>query len=412
MNTALAISLLGTSIPLTVALLNIAHQARTLKETQLYEALRRSGDKDSPLTRASASALIAAIGNSSGPLFSKPHQPTAINHLSTSLQIETNPTVLVSLQDGLHELAKKSPGRVTKSIARTNVRIHRTLALAIAANQQTARPPGPKKQHPTEVHSLGYSQDTVTYLLELWEKGAKRRPHLPPHHYDPDTLPPIATIVSQLRSSTIALSLALHHSPRLNKTEHSLCYIFMANEELSDLKIKDTLMHGACFDNSVLLRAKFINADMTNSKLRRTDAQACAFNGSNLSDSDLRRAIFTKSSFEKSNLSKCNLEEANLEGVNFEKSDLSGANIRNARLWNSTLHRATHLTDVDWWLADFYNPASVRTTNTELVALLAQKLPPPSNSQTWHPSVRDALKQNPSTDKHKNKSHPPRQDNR
>ncbi|NRD63015.1 pentapeptide repeat-containing protein [Corallococcus exiguus] len=396
MDLALKISLFAASAPVTAAILNIIYQLRNLKETQLYEALKRSGDKDSAPARASASALIAAVGSSPGLLIlTRPHRSIAINHLSTALQLESNPVVLITLQDALHRLAKDSPLLVSRALATTNVRIHSSLAHVIKSSQRHAQAHPPKEQQILEGHSLGYNHDTITHLIEIWHKEAKRRPHLPPNQYAPESLPPIGTIVNQLRSSGIALSLALEHSPEFKKDTHSLCYVFMANQEISKIRVKNTIMHDACFDDSTVLNSEFTHNYMANSRFRRADIQSCIFDGSNLSGSDMRGAKFTKASLKETNLSDCNLEDTDLRSADFSGAILSGSNIRSARLWKSNLISASNLSGVNWWAASFYGPDPAQEIDVDLITALSKKHQQPSSMEDWHPSVVAALNKPP-----------------
>lgn len=92
--------------------------------------------------------------------------------------------------------------------------------------------------------------------------------------------------------------------------------------------------------SSLLKRANFQNAALSEANLRGATLSGANFQGSRLMEAKMQKAILIKANFRKSNLDYASLIEANLMEANFERTILIKASLQRAELMDANLKGA------------------------------------------------------------------------
>ncbi|NPC71780.1 pentapeptide repeat-containing protein [Corallococcus exiguus] len=361
---ALVAPVLTGLVTLLVFALNYRSQLKNQRDTQFYEALRRFGDRESPLLRTSAAALLAEIGGqkTQGLRAKRPYFETASSQLSTSILLETDPVALVAVQDALHELAKQEPARIIKRVVRANVVIQRACIHAFALCESGLRARGVNHAHERMVElaggALGCGRDVVELLISNWAdefaglvktKSSAGRKGGDDGTVEEALIGELRLARMRLESSVISLDLALEHlSHPVTSRAPSLDHVFWNGSNFSKLVVEGLSMKKSTLDGVVVRKGAFDRALLCGSRGRSLVAQSCSFVGCDLRLCDFKGADFSGSSFAGADLTECNLEGANLSGC-----DLTGA-----RLWNAKVNSKTNLSGVQWWRANFFEGRS------------------------------------------------------
>lgn len=195
-----AVTAVGAILIGLVALANYLAGRRDQKDTQLYEALKRFGDKDSAALRASAARLLSIVGETGKRRLSwsrrrslriwkfripspalvvsdYPRLEMALDHLLSGALLEDNPTVLRSLADGAVGLLalSKATGANRIRLYEDNLQLQRDLAATLCgvlwAGRERKRS-NPKTLLSVCARAAGYDTSVLSALVERHKSEA------------------------------------------------------------------------------------------------------------------------------------------------------------------------------------------------------------------------------------------------
>jgi hypothetical protein len=147
------VSLSGALIAARVAYLsffyNYQNQLRTNSDARFFEALKRSGDKDSAAVRASAAGLLAVMAKMELPKtgkrrpsffgkwldaddFEQPYHNTALDQLLAGHMLEDNIVVLDAIKAAILDLYPRDREATVRKLTAANLKAQEDLALALA----------------------------------------------------------------------------------------------------------------------------------------------------------------------------------------------------------------------------------------------------------------------------------------
>jgi Pentapeptide repeats (8 copies) len=128
---------IGATLAAIVALLsfffNYRATIRNQQDRHFYEALKRIGDRRSPILRGSAVRLVAQIAQITTTLrvTGSRYFEASIDQLTTSLALEDDDAVLQTIQTAITELGRIGPGVVATKLADQNPQLLSRLELAL-----------------------------------------------------------------------------------------------------------------------------------------------------------------------------------------------------------------------------------------------------------------------------------------
>lgn len=118
---------------------------KSQKDTHFYEALKRFGDKDSEVLRASAAGLLAQMGSERDWLRGRrPYWQIAFNQLLVGTRIERNDVVLSSMISSLKSMIRFRRQAAFESIYGVHIDLQKDLSISLPGTT----PPWPRISTP------------------------------------------------------------------------------------------------------------------------------------------------------------------------------------------------------------------------------------------------------------------------
>lgn len=106
------------------------------------------------------------------------------------------------------------------------------------------------------------------------------------------------------------------------------------------------------FARSLLLRVKFANTNLSESRMCWNDFEECDFSGADLSGCDMRASNFTDCNFAGAVLRGADLRRSSFENCNFVEAELAGAMAENGSVWCLQNHLTDEQQTVIRWTED------------------------------------------------------------
>ncbi len=424
---ALCGAVLAASISLMSFVFNYRAQLRNQVDTQFYEALKRSGDKDSGAVRASAAALIAQVGKRRKSLswqwsygflslprlalglipelrrliifrragfrsglqrswerlwhFQQfPYLETAFNQLLTNLMLESEPIILYSIRDALLELIGLAPVFSSRRCYETNLRIRDQLVGALpplfaadgAADAGAVEPAAWERAS----SATGLPVSALRTLLQRQPRDTEFAFRLAAAGVDPagsqlkqlELLGHRVRIVVDLVGRVIDLLVISKGLP--NRVQFSEAF-------LPSLDVADGAMSRIDFDKACLDRANFSKCRILACSFHEATLVSSDFAGSTCEHLDFRGADLLRSNF-----SRTSIRDVNCDNTRFDQADVSDADL--SRLSENA---AGCLAQTNWWAAQYWTDRQLRGLRSDLLDALS-KLTPPGAPSACSDSVR------------------------
>lgn len=393
-------SVLGALVALIAAVItgitfivNYRFNTETQKNTQFYEALKRFGDKDSPVIRSSAAALLGQIGLTETGFFKrkKPYLVTATDQLLSGISLEDDGVVLNSIENALQLLlsAAQNPYEYYEKLIRLNRGLQVELLNALADAQAIWTPiyaDSPDDKNPEdnlklieidEVIRADHSNLAISitgfdkiileafryrYFFEFPKRVTLTR-NIAVQRYDfmendswseyqNEIIKSLRTAAGRLRVNSDILSLVInliYKKMSLPPTKQELSkYVDLSNLFLIR---KDIVIHGTrvslsrsqlqfvYFENCYLKDSRFIGTHLENARFFQTDLEESSFNEAHL---------------ENSWLSFTNLNNTEFKNTHLKKAAFFNSSLTNAKMAGAIIDNETRFSGSNWWEADFY----------------------------------------------------------
>lgn len=359
---AILAALFAASVGLLTLYVNNRASLRVQRDTQFYEAMKRFGDKDSPLLRASAAGILSQMASIEirefdilHPIISfktknRPYLVTARNQLVGGLVFEESSTTILFLRSAIIQTVNIDPFGTGVMLFNTNRVLQEYLRGEIAKF----------------LISIG-AENPDSIKDELWNELS----HVPV--YDVTTLK----------------ALASHNSERFVGTfKRRLIEFKGLNTEERQKALRDYTK-----DLNVTAYSLYMNVDILSYALRTYPVNQCiSKNPVFLVNGDLKGANLTVANLQNSLLMGAQMQGALLFGAKLQGAKLNNANITGSILYGSQIDADTDMQNVNWWEADFSIPDN-KTVDLRLLELLYQRYSASIllNLDELHPSVRDFI---------------------
>jgi len=336
------------------------------QDTQFYEALKRFGDKDSPVLRASAAVLLAELGartrltlkkkiKSDPWLRTRPFLETALDQLTVGLLLEESPVVLGAINTAALELMALNPWPWLRKLISQNLDLQKAMGVTLADffAEETKEQQG--EIQPANWQSAaavcGYRSLILETLAERlgnkWSLGKKKfdqtlgsaRIRLRKANADSAGVSEALRLAAmRLRSNVAILSEAIFRF----HPEFPMYGVFLSDVSFSvgrsrklhmtESQLQDITCYGG-MPEGALYNSDFQGAQIHMANMKGAQLFGCGFEAASLSDVDLRNV---------------DLEHSRLNGTRLDKCRLDGA-----KLYGARIDAATQLYGTNWWAADF-----------------------------------------------------------
>ena len=363
--------------------LTIRHQ----RDTQFYEALKRFGDKDSPMLRSSAAGLLGQMGaQTSLVIRKKPYFKTATNQLLMGLVLEPDAAVLMSIANAIVDLGSLRRSWVAHRLYHVSRTIEFDFQQAImewALGNAITDVEGFSESNIAKVNDISRRASATVgdWLADLKSADESSRKEL------------ADVFLTRFRSVAARSELlASANAPSLNRNmvkashRHELCGQLLAGVFSGDPGrlgvVLDLLL--ATYDlitpfRLAFLRFRFVlesikvpkmflfhwrlaDADLSGSLLRNLSFYNATMQRANISGSRLRNV-----DLKSTDLTDASFRTARLIRVDFSLSDLIGADFSGCQILKkvnfgyATIDERTNFKDCNWWAADFYTVMFFKT---------------------------------------------------
>ncbi|BDI29469.1 hypothetical protein CCAX7_15200 [Capsulimonas corticalis] len=321
------------------------------KDTHFYEALKRFGDKDSEVLRASAAGLLAQMGSERDWLRARrPYWEIAFNQLLVGTRIERNDVVLSSVISSLKALVRYRRRVAFENIFSVHIDLQKDLVDKLARHYASMtyglgdETPGDNRE---DVWSDWLSEAASVTHLKSQELPRLTRAF-------PDVFKHSHRDATQFYRAIHDDHLASAKIDAINALADAACRLRW-NRNL----LEDTIKHFAGKDLD--LKSAFLpRANFAKQNLQGVDFSCALVDGSRFDGADLSRAKFSNASlsgcsFQSANLQSTDLTSAVLQDADLQAADLSGAKIVDATLKNADMTDALldriHVAGTHWWEA-------------------------------------------------------------
>ena len=355
-------AILGAVITASVAIVSMSFNyhatLRHQQDTQFDETLKRFGDRDNCIVRASAAALLAGIAQRQPRYFH-----SAFVQLFSGLILERSSLALDSIRTSINDLTSTNPARALKVFAVLNTTFSRAVAQAFigfcTARGVEAIESIPDKLWKEAEIVTTFDQRAIKALFNTLPRGfyslnygrilrkfnALLTEELDAHKEA--TCVELRDNAERLRANIESIGVACHFMnarlrrkvalPLFNKNGVTRAFpdTFLIGVRLRDLQ--NWSLVGA-----VLREADFSGADLTRAKLSGADLSRADLSDAKLLHADCRRARFISAVLKGADLAKARLDRAELA-----YADLSGTKFRETRIAPEALE------STEWWKADF-----------------------------------------------------------
>ena len=355
-------AILGAVITASVAIVSMSFNYRaTLRhqqDTRFDETLRRFGERDNCIVRASAAALLAVMAQRQPRYFH-----SAFVQLFSGLILERSSLALDSIRTSINDLTSTNPARALKVLAVLNTTFSRAVAQAFigfcTARGVEAIESIPDKLWKEAEIVTTFDQRAIKALFNTLPRGfyslnygrilrkfnALLTEELDAHKEA--TCVELRDNAERLRANIESIGVACHFMnarprrkialPLFNKNGVTRAFpdTFLIGVRLRDLQ--NWSLVGA-----VLREADFSGADLTRAKLSGADLSRADLSDAKLLHADCRRTRFIRAVLKGADLAKARLDSAELA-----YADLSGTKFRGTRIAPEALE------STEWWKADF-----------------------------------------------------------
>ena len=355
-------AILGAVITASVAIVSMSFNYRaTLRhqqDTRFDETLRRFGERDNCIVRASAAALLAVMAQRQPRYFH-----SAFVHLFSGLILERSSLVLDSIRTSINDLTSTNPVRALKILAVLNTTFSRAVAQAFigfcAARGVEAIEGIPDKLWKEAEIVTTFDQRGIKALVNTLPRGfyslnygrilrkfnALRTEELDAHKEA--TCVELRDNAERLRANIESIGVACHF---MNARLRRKIALPLFNKNGMTRAFPDTFLIGARLRDlqnwwlvgAVLREADFSGANLSRAKLSGADLSRADLSDAKLLHADCRRTRFIRAVLKGADLAKARLDSAELA-----YADLSGTKFRGTRIAPEALE------STEWWKADF-----------------------------------------------------------
>jgi hypothetical protein len=440
-----AVALFAAGVALASFWFNYRATLRNQKDAQFYEALKRLGDQQAPATRASAATLIAQLG------MDRRYTEGAVDQLVAGLSLESNRSVLLSIQEALRRLVVRHRNPAVKLLYRANLVAQRQLVAALirfrSAFQAATEGDGAEELAANIPFNDPLGRDRDFDLSQVISSITS---------FYPSVLDGLEDLYRESLADQYILAAAVASVQEDDKKAEALetaaevlgtaaMSLRLSSELIADAlrgrmprgfwrtllerqpwwgwvlrphwKAKRFWARG----NRYLLKSVFLNqADLSGADLSEADLSGAFLMQADLSHANLGGAILTQADMRGAALRDTDLRSANLVGTEifpFSTGDeeldqilldrgagatdvtaaarivtmFDGVDLKDAKIGRPIWVAPVQVTRTNWWEADFTTPSGI--INHALLNYFRQvdgELLPERNTR-WHASVREGL---------------------
>jgi uncharacterized protein YjbI with pentapeptide repeats len=428
-------------------------------DTSFYEAMKRFGDKDSPVLRSSAAGLLAQMGQIKlGVRRKRIFLRTAVDQLNAGLLLEENSVAFMSISDALQQLSGHDPLWAMTKMYQANMKLQDDVVRALAEyliirnvsdlttikedgwlriefltgygrdviedllrkhqvtfSQYVAGAQHPYYQDASQALAIGLTTDSEEPKKQHEKEESESGQEL--HQRKASSIESLVSNVKRLRANVDACSIALR-SYRRPGSPHwgDLLLLSVLRGKYLSAMFQQSLRN---YNDIFLVRANLEQVDLRLLSLKNAQLQ-----DSNLSYARLRGLDLSGASLKRVNLCFSNIKDANLEGAQLQDAALFASRIKNVNLAHSSLEGASlsmsRLTETvlagaqvdertsffgsNWWNADFayikgfHKESESQSVDLQLLATLDRRTFHAKGLADLkvHPSVREYVKQSAS----------------
>jgi hypothetical protein len=362
------------------------------QETQFYEALKRLGDKDSPMVRSGAVGLLADMS-----LQDRNRQRflnLALNLLCEALMEEENDTVIRAVVRALERFSEVVPDDVVKKLIPLNKELQEpfaTSAFELRCHRIEDDKEGTIGDCVWPIKAVGRACRNLN--LDFLDTGDRCAAWAVLDSVIPEVI----------RELTPENNVILHNIEWLERVGQRREEIEGSekSEELKDLAVRDAHIAGIrLWATTAALRRALSSCEeippsneisMAGLFLPRASLQNRDFRGKNLS-----RAVLSGSGLEGAHLDHADLTEAKLQSAILKGANLTGAKLNGASLFRARVDGAD-LTQSIWWRANFWGislealPCFDGNLVQELYDAWGDGVPLDLTEEKMYPSVRSLI---------------------
>ena len=355
-------AILGAVITASVAIVSMSFNYRaTLRhqqDTQFDETLRRFGERDNCIVRASAAALLAVMAQRQPRYFH-----SAFVHLFSGLTLERSSLALDAIRTSINDLTSTNPVRALKILAVLNTTFSRAVAQAFigfcAAREVEAIEGIPDKLWKEAEIVTTFDQRAIKALFNTLPRGfyslnygriltkfnALLTEELDAHKET--TCVELRDNAERLRTNIESIGLGCHCMNTRLRRKIALPFFNKAgvtrafpNTFLIGVRLRD-------LQNWSLVGAVLREADLSGANLSRAGLSGADLSQADLSDAKLLHADCRRARFVHAVLKGADLAKARLDSAELAYADLSGTKFGGTRIAPEALE------STEWWKADF-----------------------------------------------------------
>ncbi|MGA8480772.1 MAG: pentapeptide repeat-containing protein, partial [Chthoniobacterales bacterium] len=354
-------AILGAVITASVAIVSMSFNyhatLRRQQDNQFDEALRRFGDRDNCIVRASAAGLLAGMAQRQPRYFY-----SAFVQLFSGLMLERSSLTLDSIRTSILDLTSTNPVRALKVLAVLNTTFSRAVAEAFigfcAVHGAEAIESVPDKLWKEAEIITSFDQRAIKALFNTLPRGFYSR------NYDRILRKFNALLAEELAAHKEATCVELRdNAERLRTNIESIglsCHLMNArlrrkialhlfNKNVTRA-FPDTFLIGARLrdvQNWSLVGAVLREADLSGANLSRAKLSGADLSRADLSDAKLLHADCRRARFVHAVLKGADLTRAHFGSAELSYADLTDTKFRGTRIAPEALE------STEWWKADF-----------------------------------------------------------
>ena len=355
-------AILGAVITASVAIASISFNYRATlrhqRDTQFDETLRRFGDRDNCIVRASAAALLVRMAQRQPRYFH-----SAFVQLFSGLISERSSLMLDSIRTSINDLTSTNPVRALKVLAVLNTTFSRAFAQTFirfcAARGAEAMESIPDKLWKEAEIVTTFDQHAIKALFNTLPRGfyslnygrilrkfnALLTQELDAHRET--TCVELRDDAERLRTNIDSIGVACHFMNARLRQKIALPFFdrngvtrAFPDTVLIGVQLRD--LQNWSLVGAVLREADFSGANLSRAKLFAADLSRADLSDAKLLHADCRRGRFVHAGLRGADLAKARLDRAELA-----YADLAGAKFRGTRIAPEALE------STEWWKADF-----------------------------------------------------------
>jgi hypothetical protein len=355
-------AILGAVITASVAIVSMSFNyhatLRLEQDTQFDEALRRFGDRDNCIVRASAAGLLAGMAQRRSRYFD-----LAYVQLFSALLLERSSLALDSIRSSILDLTSTNPVRALKVLAALNTTFSRGVAEAFigfcAVHGAESIASVPDKLWKEAEILTSFDQRAIKALFNTLPGGFYSR------HYARILRRCNSLLAEELRAHKEATCVELRdNAERLRTNIDSIgqaCHLVNTRlQRKIGLPLFKQNGMTRVFPNSFLLGARLLdlrNWSFVGAVLREADLSGGNLSRANLSGADLSRADLSDAKLLHADCRRARFVHAVLKGADLARAHFDSAELSYADL-TDTKFRGTRiapeaLESTEWWKADF-----------------------------------------------------------